>query len=447
MLAAGELFDRYRIEDVLGRGGMGTVYRAVDERLRRPVALKTLDHKLPDEARALLVREARISAGLNHPNIVMVHDVGESRGVTYLVMELVEGVPLRHYVGQPIKTTQALQWLLDVARALDEAHRAGLVHRDIKPTNIMIAAAGAKILDFGIAKPTDEAAAKFTAAMPRMRTAPGSSVGTPRYMAPEQLRGGKVDGRADQFAWGLVAHQLLLGTHPRGDEWDGSSVLPPLDLARLTRPLAAILRRSLQDSAEQRWPTMGDLADALAPLAGPRGGTMQFRAFGAATKEEPEPVDEPPGSTRMVSQTGMQKAVPSLGREEPVVPDLDFERSARNQDVAASPFAALEPTTLAAFVSVVHGDLAKRGPYLSAVAIVTLDVNGERGRFFVQPIALRSTAREPSSWLDATASSPEALRAAGDLIGADARAGNARWSRAVIHLDASGKVSRPVELG
>ena len=397
---------------------MGTVYRALDERLRRPVALKTIDHKLPDDARALLVREARISAALQHPNIVMVHDIGETKGITYLVMELVEGVPIRQFIGQPVKTVQALQWLLDVARALDEAHRAGLIHRDIKPSNIMICAAGAKVLDFGIAKPTDEASSKFTAAMPRMRTAPGSSMGTPRYMAPEQLRGEKIDARVDQFAWALVAHQLLLGTHPRGDAWDGGSI-PPLDLSRLSRPLAAILRRAMHDSPDQRWATMGELAEALAPHAGPRGGTMQFRAVSRPSeKEKAEP-------TRAVSHTDETKAAPSI---EP-----------SSSPSSSTSFAALEPTTLAAFIAVVHEDLSKAGAYSAAVAIVSLDLSGDGGRFFVETVALRNGALEPSSCTS------QALRAAGDLIRADARAGNARWTRAVLHLDSTA-VAQKVEL-
>jgi len=144
-LAVGETFERYLIESLIGRGGMGEVYRAVDTRLRRKVALKVLraDRGNPD-AVARLFREARLAAGLTHPNTVAIHDIGEAEGIPYIVMELVTGAPLLAYVGDArVPAARKLAWLVDVARALSAAHNAGIIHRDVKPSNVMVSDDGA----------------------------------------------------------------------------------------------------------------------------------------------------------------------------------------------------------------------------------------------------------------------------------------------------------------
>lgn len=414
MLEPGELFDRYRIVSLLGRGGNGAVFRAHDERLRRPVALKILEKLVSPEARSLLLREARAAAGLSHPNIVVVHDVGEARGITYMAMELVEGKPLRAHLGEGISPTQAVRWLLDMARGLAEAHRAGLVHRDVKPANVMITAAGAKMLDFGIAKPSEELESKLTALMPRMRTTPGFAAGTPRYMAPETLQGTPATAAADQFAWGLVAHELLVGRHPRVRDLEIE--LAPTSLIGLVSvppEIAAIVGRALDNRPERRFASMQDVARALAPLAGPSSATMEFRAFGAPPEPPEEEDVRPP--TRMITATGA-----------PVI--------AGAPSVAAAPVRAIDPGTLAPFAEIVSRDLAMAtGGFFSALAIITVDVTGQRGRFFVQTVAIGKDGQ-----LQCPPASADALRAAGSLIAADARAGNGRWARLVVPLDAEG---------
>jgi serine/threonine-protein kinase len=218
-LAVGDEFERYRIEAVLGQGGMGQVYRAYDSRLRRRVALKVLRKDLDgapaDKAPgARLLREARAAAALSHPNIVSIFDVGQHGDVPYLAMELVSGRNLRAYVGDasiPLRTK--LRWLVDVARALAAAHARGLVHRDVKPENVVVCEDGmVKVLDFGIASLAVADAAPDGAAVtvqpvaaeepPISATSSTVSrvVGTPRFMSPEQLCGEPLDPRSDQFS-------------------------------------------------------------------------------------------------------------------------------------------------------------------------------------------------------------------------------------------------------
>ncbi len=235
-LKPGDRIERYIIEAALGRGGMGAVYRARDERLQRSVALKIvrvdasatgLPSSAPsNEGAARLLREARAAAALDHPNVVSIFDVGqidtpeELRGTPYLAMELIKGSTLRAYVAEPsVRTAQRIEWLVQIAQALAAAHAAGLVHRDVKPENVMIREDGrVKVLDFGIAKRSasdvvDPMSSTEGLAIPTL-TAEGVAIGTPMYMAPEQLRGERLDGRADQFAWGVVAYELLSGKLP-----------------------------------------------------------------------------------------------------------------------------------------------------------------------------------------------------------------------------------------
>ena len=227
-LPRGSLFNRYRIEEAIGEGGMGRVYRAFDTRLGRMVSLKVLRASDNAEHDARLQREARAAAALNHPNAVSIFDVGESvlgdERVRFIAMELIDGRDLRSLSLDPnVPSIQRIRWLADVARALAAAHRAGLVHRDVKPENAMVRSDGVvKVLDFGLARrltPGDEG--EPAAASPRAATQPlatvterGIVVGTPVYMSPEQLRGDAVDGRADQFAWAVMAYELLAGRLP-----------------------------------------------------------------------------------------------------------------------------------------------------------------------------------------------------------------------------------------
>src|SRR4051812_28042318 len=203
------LSGRYLIVGTLGEGGMGVVLRARDERLGRMVAVKVLAASMMDDAsaRERLVLEARAAAALEHPGIVNVYDVGETDdGTTYLVMELVRGRSMRSLLDSgAMSVTECLAALADVARALGFAHRAEVLHRDVKPDNIMIREDGRTVLmDFGIAKTL---AATVDGETARNLTARGAFVGTIAYLAPETARGLDVDGRADQFALGVTAYE------------------------------------------------------------------------------------------------------------------------------------------------------------------------------------------------------------------------------------------------
>ncbi len=243
------------IEALIGQGGMGEVYRAFDEKLRRKVALKVIhpDLAVPDAA-ARLVREARAAAALAHPNTIAIYDLGEIDGNVFLVMELVSGAPLRAYVGDPtVPVTRKLRWLVDVARGLGAAHKAGLVHRDVKPTNVMISDDGVvKVLDFGLAKPVE--AASF-------RSDVGIVVGTPGYMAPELFTGVAADARSDQFAFGVTAYELLAGVHPGNPM---GAVPAGLDTRVEISPAAArVIARTLSRAPSDRFASMNEVAGAL----------------------------------------------------------------------------------------------------------------------------------------------------------------------------------------
>ncbi len=212
---------RYRLLQKIGEGGMGEVWRARDCRLKRDVAMKVLRTGMardPDRI-ARFEREARAAAGLSHPNICVIHEVGEYEGQPFIAMEFLEGQTLKQLIGKlPLETEDLLDWAVQIADGLDAAHQAGIVHRDIKPANIFITARGqAKILDFGLAK----AAVPLATATSRLDhtslpteeclTTPGVAVGTVPYMSPEQARGLELDTRTDLFSFGAVLYEMATG--------------------------------------------------------------------------------------------------------------------------------------------------------------------------------------------------------------------------------------------
>ena len=280
----GDRFDRYRIDDVLGAGGMGLVFRAYDERLDRNVAIKVLlDEEAGPSSRERLIREARSAAKLSHPNVVGVFDVGEHEGSPYVAMELVEGRSLRALVGAAESPEVRIRLLLEVARALAAAHDAQLVHRDIKPENVIVQADGhVKVLDFGIARRTAvkaDASAPTQASLASL-TAEGVKLGTPMYMAPEQIRGGPVDGRADQFAWAVTGYELFVGRPP----WAGDAMAviaaviaedppPPPAEAQMPTPFAGLLRRALSKRPEDRYSSMRQIVMELETMLESLGPT------------------------------------------------------------------------------------------------------------------------------------------------------------------------------
>jgi serine/threonine protein kinase/Tfp pilus assembly protein PilF len=207
----------YRIESRLGEGGMGTVYRALDTKLSRPVAIKFLSGDLADaDARRRFQREAQMASSLNHPHILTVHDAGEFEGRQYLVTEFVDDGTLKDWAKAEKRTwRQTVELLTDVADGLAAAHDAGMTHRDIKPANILVAKNGyAKLADFGLAKLTATTHEDVTGTLASESTRPGMIVGTIAYMSPEQASGASVDARSDIFSFGVVLYELLAGRRP-----------------------------------------------------------------------------------------------------------------------------------------------------------------------------------------------------------------------------------------
>lgn len=210
-------FGRYRIDTVLGSGGMGIVYRAWDPQLARPVAIKVVRRGGEDtQGRARLVREAQALARLSHPNVCHVYDVGTDGDEVWVAMELIDGVSLRQWADQTRTRDELLEVLLGAANGIAAAHDAGLVHRDVKPENVLITRDGRAIVtDFGLARTEDriDPNASTLSTDPHL-TATGAIAGTPAYIAPEQLTGDPIDARVDQFAWAVMAWELLVGARP-----------------------------------------------------------------------------------------------------------------------------------------------------------------------------------------------------------------------------------------
>src|SRR6202521_4346641 len=216
-LAAGTRLGPYEILSPLGAGGMGEVYRARDSKLKRDVAVKVLPQALAadPEALARFEREALAVAALSHPNILAIHDFGNQDGISYAVMELLEGETLRGKLDAgPIPQKQAVEYALQVAKGLSAAHEKGIVHRDLKPENLFISKDGhLKILDFGLAKRVEAVAQGKATSAPTVsgHTEPGTVMGTAGYMSPEQVKGLPVDHRSDIFSLGTILYELLSG--------------------------------------------------------------------------------------------------------------------------------------------------------------------------------------------------------------------------------------------
>jgi eukaryotic-like serine/threonine-protein kinase len=268
---SGRMAGRYQILERLGRGGMATVYRAHDPTIGRDVAIKFLHASLCEDAgyRARFLREARAAGGLQHPNIVVVHDVGEIDGRPYMAMELLEGDTLSMVMesadgGLPLRDVTVMG--IQLARALDYAHQRRIVHRDIKPGNIcrLRTSQTVKVMDFGIAH--------MESTGTEMRTRVGDVLGTPQYMSPEQTRGERLDGRSDLFSVGIVMYQALTGHRPfQADSLVALAVKiakdepPPLEKERPDVPasLRRVVERCLAKAPDRRFQTGADLSEAL----------------------------------------------------------------------------------------------------------------------------------------------------------------------------------------
>jgi serine/threonine-protein kinase len=273
-MAGPQTLGRYKIEQVLGKGAMGVVYQALDPKLHRQVAIKTilisqLDEETAKDFSMRFVREAHAVARLNHPNIVQVYDFGEEGGVAYLVMEFIRGNELKSALAtNPVfDRKESVRIMCELLDALDFAHEAGVVHRDIKPANVMLDSQGrTKLADFGVARLTD---ADRTNAE---RTQAGTMVGTPAYMSPEQIQGHRVDRRSDIFSAGIILYQFLTGQRPFTGEgaWTIAKKIiqdnPPMPSSinvAVSPEFDKIVAKALAKDPNQRFSTAREFARAL----------------------------------------------------------------------------------------------------------------------------------------------------------------------------------------
>jgi hypothetical protein len=283
------LLGRYRIDRRLGRGGMGIVYAASDRSLGRDVAVKVLRDELAADARAAerFEREARLAAAFSHPNVVTVHDFGVTAGRGFLVMELLEGAPLRDALESEgaFTPSRVIAVMGSICAAVEAAHRRGLIHRDLKPENIFLARLEGietpKVLDFGISK-IGAAAAALAAAVPPgaaatlaeaflAQTAPGALVGTPEYMAPEQIRGGAAHRSWDVWALAVVAFEMLAGRRPVPAGFAAVAGSPFLEEGALPLPSRSFFRRALAIDPSQRPASARELHEGLTSALAGRG--------------------------------------------------------------------------------------------------------------------------------------------------------------------------------
>jgi serine/threonine-protein kinase len=307
-------FGRFRVLDELGRGAMGVVYRAEDPALGRPVAIKTITLTGTEEDRAhfeaRFLQEARAAGGIGHPSIITIYDVGREGDVAFMAMELLDGRELRDLIrGGSLSPSEAVEIAARVAEALAFAHERGIVHRDVKPGNIMVLADGrVKIMDFGIARLRD----------PAVKTATGMLLGSPRYMSPEQVSGKPFDHRADIFSLGVVLYEMLTGVTPfAGDDITqlmyqvvNAAQVPPSHVNRtLPSVLDYILARALKKNPDERYGTAAEFATDL------RDAIPDVLEAEAAVRARAEST----GSSTVPDLEHSHEAAPSLDRDDEVV--------------------------------------------------------------------------------------------------------------------------------
>ncbi|OLD64092.1 MAG: hypothetical protein AUI47_07385 [Acidobacteria bacterium 13_1_40CM_2_68_5] len=365
----GQSLSHYRLVEEIGQGGMGIVFKALDERLGRHVALKTLPHGVTDDPERLrrFQREARAIAALNHPNIVTIHSVEESEGIHFLTMELVEGKTLDALIPPGGMALGALfDAAVPLAEALGAAHERGIVHRDLKPANVMVAQDGrVKVLDFGLAKLWKEDVGAEPGAAPTRTVTRGSGIaGTLPYMSPEQLQGREVDHRADIFSLGVILYQMATGVRPfKGDSAAEitSSILrdtpaPVIELRRdLPDLLGRIVRRCLEKDPKRRYQSALDIRNELEEVRGEAGEAAGPPGQGGAivagrSGGRPWLVVAGAGAVLAMAaafialRTSDREARPTLppppvpGTSGPVVPGQESARPAAGASIAILPF-------------------------------------------------------------------------------------------------------------
>src|SRR6202162_5718720 len=289
----------HEILSAIGAGGMGEVYRPRDTRLDRIVAIKVLPAHLADRAelRERFDREAKTIASLNHPRICTLYDTGHQDEIDFLVMEYLEGETLAQRLQKgALPIQQVLQFAIEIADALDKAHRKGITHRDLKPGNIMLTKSGTKLLDFGLAKLAQEAAPVTPISqLPTMQnaiTSKGTILGTLQYMAPEQVEAKEVDARTDIFAFGAVVYEMATGRKTFEGKTSASVMAkileadpPPMSsLQPLTPPvLDRVVKKCLAKEKEKRWQAASDVCDELKWIA--EGGSQFASVPTAVTRD------------------------------------------------------------------------------------------------------------------------------------------------------------------
>lgn len=279
--SVGRVLGVYELQSWIAAGGMGEVYSAVDKRLNRRVAVKILPEHLSNDPdrRLRFTREARVISSLNHPHICTLHDVGSQDGVDYLVMEYIEGETLEKRLARgPLPLVRALEYAIQIADALDKAHRRGVVHRDLKPANIMVTGSGLKLLDFGLAirsavnSPEENNAAEESLRLTRDH----SFIGTVQYSSPEQLQGMATDARTDIFSFGATVYEMITGH--RAHRGDNAALLVSAILQNDPQPIRELvpdipdaleqtILRCLAKEADERWQTASDLVFQLRSIA------------------------------------------------------------------------------------------------------------------------------------------------------------------------------------
>ena len=432
----GQTIGNYRILERLGGGGMGVVYSAEDTRLGRRVAVKFLSEEMARHPQALerFEREARAASALNHPNIATVYDVGTHEGRPYLVMELVDGLPLDQKLRERrVEIGTLLDWAIQIADALDAAHAKGIVHRDVKPGNLLVNARGqVKVLDFGLAKVAEPAANEAPGAGPMsagptvdaLLTSPGVAVGTVSYMSPEQARGEELDARSDLFSLGCVLYEMAAGR--RAFEGKTSAVVFHAILERDPAPLREvnpgvpakleeIVAKALEKDREMRYQTAAEMrADlkrlkrdielgratsaavpaavstsepAATPPSTPAWGTVTGGAERRAAKPVPE---RGPNRRAVIIRLGVFWAVVLavvLGYRLLLTSRKPAPGPAPNAESAA-PFASLSLTRLTATGDVWYVAISRDGKYLAYVTD-----NGGEEALFIKQISTRSTVQ------------------------------------------------------
>jgi len=330
----GKTVSHYRIIEKLGEGGMGVVYKSEDTNLKRTVALKFLPRELDahEPERARFLQEARAASALNHPNICTIHALGEHEGQQFIDMEFVDGVTLRAKIREAgMKIPDAIAYAIQIGEALQEAHSKGVVHRDVKPENIMVNSKNQiKVMDFGLAK--------LKGSLKLTKTS--STIGTLAYMAPEQIEGGEVDARSDIFSFGIVLYEMLSGHRPfRGDQ-EGVVINSILnddpELIQKCRPevsseVAHILCRALEKDPEDRYQNMQDMVIDL-KRGKKETSRVSRQSLGTVTAEQPlSSAPGAPGVSPNVDARAGETAL-ELPKQEKSIVVLPFENLSADPD-------------------------------------------------------------------------------------------------------------------